>query len=130
MDLELRLQPDPSRLTLPRFLDDIVDRHGDRIALRFRERELSYLELAAQVRNLARALVGAGVVKGARVAVLMANRPEFVIAAFATARVGGVLVPVNTFATPEERDYILGLSDASFLLLQRGLAGRDYVEEL
>ncbi|WP_283644724.1 ATP-binding cassette domain-containing protein [Marinovum algicola] len=45
--------------------------------------------------GIARALVGAGVVKGARVAVHMANRPEWAEAAFAVGMIGAVLVPVN-----------------------------------
>jgi acyl-CoA synthetase (AMP-forming)/AMP-acid ligase II len=75
-------------------------------------------------------LAAAGVVKGARVAVLMANRPEWVVASFAIGLVGGVLVPVNTFATPIERDYILRHSDASLLLAQPTLLKRDFVAEL
>ena len=44
--------------------------------------------------------------------------------------VGGVLIPVNTFATPDERDYILRHSDAAWLLLQRTLLKRDFIAEL
>lgn len=133
---QLALQPDPSRYTWGRLLDDVAERHGDRTALSFQEtpgsafRHTSFAELRDQARELARGLIGAGVVKGARVAVLMANGPDWVVASFAVALVGGVLVPVNTFATPAERDYILRHSDASLLLLQGKLVGRDFVAEL
>jgi acyl-CoA synthetase (AMP-forming)/AMP-acid ligase II len=127
---ELRLQLDPSRYCAPRFLEDITARGGDRVAIRFEQRDLRYCELASQSRALARALAAAGVVKGARVAVLMANRPEWAVASFAIGLVGGVLVPVNTFATPVERDYILRHSDASLLLAQPTLLKRDFVAEL
>ncbi|MCH6562887.1 MAG: AMP-binding protein [Myxococcales bacterium] len=121
---------DPSRLTFGHFLSDIALRYGEREAIVFEGQRLSYRELESEVRRLARALIGAGVVKGARVAVLMSNRPEWIFALFAVGLVGGVLVPVNTFARPEERDYILRHGDASLLLLQRSLLKHAYLDEL
>jgi acyl-CoA synthetase (AMP-forming)/AMP-acid ligase II len=128
--LELRLQPDASRYCTPRFLEDVVARGGERTAIRFGGSDLSYRELERQVRALARGLLAAGVDKGTRVAVLMANRPEWAVASFAVGLVGGVLIPVNTFATPIERDYILRHSDAAFLLMQPRLLERDLIREL
>lgn len=130
MSPDLDLPTEPERLTLGRFLEDAVSASRDRCAIRFEGRSISYGELEQESRHLARALVGAGVVKGARVAVLMANRPEWVIAAFAIALSGGVLVPVNTFATREERDTILRHSDASVLLLQPRLLKHRFLEDL
>lgn len=132
----LALQPDPERLTLGRFLDDVGRRHGERIALRAQPgpdapwRSIRYDALRDASRQLARSLIGAGVVKGARIAVWMPNRPEWAIAAFAVALAGGVLVPVNTYATPSERDYILRHSDASLLLMQSGLLKHDFLGDL
>jgi fatty-acyl-CoA synthase len=128
--LELRLQPDPERLTLGRFLDDVSARHAERPALRIDGRSVSYRELRAGSRRLARGLVAAGVVKGARVGVMVTNRPEWVVGTFAAGLVGAVVVPVSTLATSDERDYVLRHSDVSTLLLQRSLRSRDYLEEL
>jgi len=130
VDLALGLAPEaPERLTLPRFLEDVVERHASRIALRFEGADQSYAELAEEVRRLAAALYAAGIEVGDRVAVLIANRPEWVVAAFAASRVGAIVVPVSTFATPEERDFILRHSEACLLLMQRQMAGRDYIAE-
>ena len=109
---------DDPRLTSGRFLADAVARHGDHRAIHFEEREIRYDELLFEARRLARALIGAGGAKGARVAVHMANRPEWIVSAFAVGMLGGVLVPVNTFASRDEFDYIVRHSDASMLLLQ------------
>ncbi|MEN8182516.1 MAG: class I adenylate-forming enzyme family protein [Myxococcota bacterium] len=128
--LQLRLQPDEDRLTLGRFLEDVAERHGDRVALVSGERAIRYRELEREVCALAAGLVGAGVVKGARIALLLGNRPEWVQAFFAAGRVGAVLVPVNTFASPEECDYILRHGDASLLLLQESLEKHRYRREL
>jgi acyl-CoA synthetase (AMP-forming)/AMP-acid ligase II len=126
----LQLQSDPARLTIGRFLEDVAERHGDRLALRFEGRDRSYAELAAESRRLARALLAAGVAKGTRVAALFGNRPEFVQAYFAAGLVGAVLVPVNTFAAPDELDYVLRHGDASVLLLQPALLKQRYLDGL
>jgi fatty-acyl-CoA synthase len=131
VDLALALAPAArERLTLPHFLEDVAERHGPRTALRFEGADLSYAALADDVRRLAISLFDAGVQRGDRVAVLIGNRPEWAIAVFATSRAGAIAVPVSTFATPDERDYILHHADARFLLMQRQMAGRDFVAEL
>lgn len=132
-DVRLRVGedgPDPARLTFARFLGDAAARHGARVAVVSPERTLTYAELEREVRETARGLVGAGVGKGARVAVWMANRPEWIVAAFAVCRVGAVLVPVNTFASPDEADHVLRHGDASMLLLQPALLRHRFLDDL
>ena len=128
--LGLRLQPDPTRWTLGRFLEDVAARHGERAAFRFEGRTTHYDDLAREARALARGLIGAGVAKGAHVGLLVANRPEWAIGAFAAGMIGAVVVPISTLATKAEREYILRHSDVSVLLLQRSLRSRDFLEEL
>jgi acyl-CoA synthetase (AMP-forming)/AMP-acid ligase II len=117
-------------LTSGRFLADVAARHGERRAIRFEDREIRYDEVLFEARRLARALIGAGVAKGARVAVQMANRPEWIVSAFAVGMVGGVLVPVNTFASRDEFDYIVRHSDASLLLQQPSLRKHRFLDDL
>jgi fatty-acyl-CoA synthase len=130
IDPQLRLQPDSSRLTWPSFLEDVVALHGERTVVRFEGRDISARDLQADARRLAKALVASGVSKGMRVAVHMANRPEFAVASFAIAMLGAVMVPVNTFATPPEREYILRHGDAALLLFQHHLLKHDFLKEL
>jgi fatty-acyl-CoA synthase len=127
---ELRLQPDSDRWTLARFLEDVAARHGDRAAFSFEGRTWTYDELLIETRALARGMLGAGVGKGAHVGLLVANRPEWAMGAFAAAMVGAVVVPISTMATPGERDYVLRHADVAVLLLQRSLRSRDFLEEL
>jgi len=126
----LRLQPDPARYTLPRFLEDVAERHGPRTALRFEGKSVTVAELQAEARRVAAGLVARGVGKGTRVAVLLANRPEWLIAAFGAALTGAVVVPINTFATPDELDYVLRHADAAWLLMQRSLLRHAYLDDL
>ena len=127
---ELRLQPDPARYTLPRFLDDVAERHGPRTALRFEGRDICYAELRAEARRVAKGLVARGVGKGTRVALLLANRPDWVTAFYGAALTGAVVVPVNTFATPDELDYVLRHSDAAWLLLQPNVRKHAFLADL
>jgi fatty-acyl-CoA synthase len=118
------------RLTFGRFLAEFAPRFAPRRAIVFEGQQLSYREFERETRLLARALIGAGVVKGARVAVHMGNRPEWIVAAFAVGMLGGVLVPVNTFASRAELKYVLRHSDASVLLMQPQLQKHRFLEDL
>jgi acyl-CoA synthetase (AMP-forming)/AMP-acid ligase II len=127
---ELRLQPDPARLTLGRFLDDVAERHGPSLALREPGRDITTQQLRTEARELARALVGAGVGKGTRVGLYFGNGIDFAAALFAVGLVGGVAVPVNTFAVESERDHILRHGDVALLLMHRRFGNRDFAAEL
>jgi fatty-acyl-CoA synthase len=122
--------PSDPRLTFARFLADAAAQHAERVAVVSPDETLSYREVEARVRELARALIGAGVVKGARVAIWIANSPEWIVAAYAVESIGAVLVPVNTFASAAERDHILRHSDASVLLLQSTLGKHLFARDL
>ena len=56
---------------------------------------ISYRELAGRVVRLAAGLAAQGVRPGDRVALLLGNRPEFVVTLFAAARLGAIAVPLS-----------------------------------
>jgi fatty-acyl-CoA synthase len=129
-NFDLALQPDGDRLTWAYMLEDTASKFGDATCIRFEGKDISFKQLQADSRAIAKALAVAGVVKGQRVAVHMANRPEFAATSFAIAQLGAVLVPINTFATQSEREYILRHGDASLLLFQSGLLKYDFFNDL
>jgi fatty-acyl-CoA synthase len=120
----------PDRLTLGRFMLDVSARYAERTAIVWEKERITYAQLRARAEAVARGLVGVGVVKGARIGLLMANRPEWIEALYGAALIGAVVVPVNTFASSAERDHILRHGDVSLLLVGRRLLRRDYLEEL
>jgi fatty-acyl-CoA synthase len=117
----LGLQPDERRLTLPHFQEDVCVRHGARPALRDDRGSWTFEELGRESERVARGLIGAGVGKGTRVGVLMANRREWASSTFGASLAGAVVVPLNTFGTADELDYILGHADVAVLLMQARL---------
>lgn len=116
--------------TLGGLLMRTVARHGHRRAFVSERGEWTYAELGAATWTLARGLAAAGVTKGTRVAILMPSSAEWLVAAFAVALNGAVIIPVSTLASPAERDHILRFSDASVLLASTRSGPRDILTEL
>ena len=87
-------------ITLPEALDQTVARFPDRVALRFfldarlPAPTLTYRQLQDQTLRFATALFQLGVRKGDRVALMLPNCPQFVIAFYGAMRIGAI--PVNT----------------------------------
>ena len=80
--------------------------------------------------RLASGLLDLGVSSGDHVAVWLNNSVEWALTLCACARIGAVLVPINTRYTATEAHYILADSDAKVLVLSRRLWGKDYLEML
>ena len=90
-------------------------------AVIYGRRRLSYAELEAETARVARALRASGVGPGDRVAYLMPNLPEMLIAHFAVPLAGGILVAMNTRLVAEEMAYILRHSGAKILVADAAL---------
>jgi acyl-CoA synthetase (AMP-forming)/AMP-acid ligase II len=80
------------------------------------ERQLTFAELDARASAMAAALISRGLKTGERVAVIQFNCLEFVVAAIAIARAGGVLCPMLGALTEHEHRYIAADSDARFVV--------------
>lgn len=78
----------------------------------------------------AKGLMALGIRKGDHVAIWATNVPEWLITLFATAKIGAVLVTVNTNYKKYELEYLLRQSDAKALVLVDGFKGNDYLEIL
>jgi fatty-acyl-CoA synthase len=70
-----------------------------------------------RVNSLAKGLFEIGIKKGDKVSLWMSNRPEWMIAKFAIAKIGAILVPINTRYKTYELEYILMQSDSTTLIL-------------
>ena len=82
---------------------------------------LSFAEFDHLVDRAAAALHENGLLPGDRVALLSRNCWQYAVLAFATARAGVVLVPINFMLMPEEISYILGHSQAAGFIVEADL---------
>ena len=83
-------------------LEANAQRFPHRVALEFLGRSLTYRELWREVEAFAKGLQEAGLRPGDRVAIMLPNSPQFVIAFYGTLLAGGVGVNVNPMYTPRE----------------------------
>ena len=93
----------------------------------FGERRLSYGQLDAQSDALASALHELGIEAGDRMALTLPNWPEFIVAAFAAAKLGAVIVPLNPRFTTPELQYMLRHSETAVVVTAENWAGVDYL---
>jgi len=95
-----------------------VTAHPDREALVVRHQGVrwSYTELDAEIDRLARALLASGLAVGDRVALWAPNRYEWVLAQYATARIGVIMVCINPAYRTHELEFALNQSGSVMLL--------------
>ena len=116
--------------TVPALLRAGRQRHGAHDCVVTPEDRLTYADLDQLSRRLAVRLVRAGVVKGSHVGVLFPNGWPWVVAWAAAARLGAVVVPVNTFYRTPELGKFLRHADVHFLLGVGAFLHHDYLERL
>lgn len=91
---------------------------------------LTFAELESEARLIARGLMACGVERGERVALWATNVPEWVTLQFALAKIGAILVTVNTSLRAPEIDYLLRQSESATVITIRGFRDVDYVGAL
>ena len=88
-------------------------KYGNREALCFADQRWNYNEFNVEVDKVARGLIGIGVEHGEHIALWMVNRPEWLFLMYATAKVGAVLVPLNTRYRTADVAYTVHQSDSA-----------------
>ncbi|MCA0437229.1 MAG: long-chain-fatty-acid--CoA ligase [Actinobacteria bacterium] len=107
-------------LTPLSFLDRSARVFPDKTAIVYGARRRTYAQFAADATRLARALQANGVAPGDRVAYLLPNLPEMLVAHFGVPLAGGVLLALNTRLSALEIGYILDHSAAQVLVVDSG----------
>ncbi len=111
----------PSSLTYPdstlgQVLAQTAQKFPDHTALLFFGKKISYHELDGLANQFAQALLGLGVRKGDRVAIMLPNIPQMVIAYYGTLRSGAIAVPTNPLYHEHELEVQLKDSGATTLV--------------
>ncbi|MZP31043.1 AMP-binding protein [Heliobacterium undosum] len=121
------------RCTIGDLLDDRANRFADRDALiytDYREIRLNYRQFKEKADQVAKGLIALGVKKGENVAIWATNYPEWLYVQFGSAKMGAVLVTVNTNYRAYELEYLLRQSDATTLFLIDGVRDNSYTDTL
>src|SRR4051794_156445 len=97
------------KITIGDLLDRQAARFGDLDALVHVEHSVryTYAELRAECDRIAKGLLALGIQKGEHVGIWATNYPEWVVAQFAIAKIGAVLVTINPAYRTHELEYVL-----------------------
>ena len=115
--------------TLGAWMDDLAARLPDHEALVYVDRgiRLTYSQLNEVARQTAKALLAIGVKKGTHVAIWANNYPEWIYLLLGSAKIGAVLVTVNTNYKLFELEYLLRQSDTHTMVFMEKYKDVDYV---
>jgi fatty-acyl-CoA synthase len=114
--------------TIGQLLDDVATEFPDNEALVsvFEGRRFTYKAFRKEVNEVARALLAMGVQKGDRVAIWSTNCAGWVLAQFATARIGAILVNINPAYRLQELNFALRQSECQVLVSGESFKDADY----
>ena len=115
-DVPRSITPYPDR-TLLDYLRDLACDEPGRPALLFKGASLSYAELERQSGAFAAALAANGVRPGDRVALLLPNCPQFMVAQYGIWKAGGIVVALNPIYSERELEAALVSFDASLVVV-------------
>jgi len=121
-----------SEKTVGEFFEEQVKKQSDREFMVYPDRNLrfSYTEFNERVNRLAKGLLSIGISKRDHVGIWARNVPDWLTFMFATAKIGAVLVTVNTAYKSHEVDYILKQSDMKAIAIVNGFRDTNYIKTL
>ena len=109
-------------MVLAEMLAESARKYPKKYALISQEKFLTYEELEREVKKAAAALKRLGVKKGDAIGLLLPNNFQFVIAYYAVAYLGGIIVPMNIMFKPLEITYIMNNAQAKLLITAEAFA--------
>jgi fatty-acyl-CoA synthase len=113
--------------TLDGHLSAVASAYPDRPLLLSDQATLSYAEVVRQSELIAKGLRQLGVRTGDRVALVLANVPQFVPLVFAIWRLGAAAIPVNYLFRAKELAYVIGQSECRVVVTMASFRGLDYL---
>jgi len=117
-------------ITVGNLLHEMATRYPDREMIKYTDRDYrrTWREFDEESDRIAKGFLGMGVKKGDHVAVWATNEPEWLLTLFGTAKIGAVLVTVNTSYKVFEAEYLLRQSDSKVLVMMDGFKDANYVD--
>ncbi len=118
------------RITTGDLLNEVAQRFPENEALIDvpKKERLTYKKLLERIDQLSKGFLKLGVEKGDHLALWAPNLSEWIITEFAVAKIGAVLVSVDTNSQLQQLEYLLKQSDSKYLVMAEGLKGTEYIE--
>ncbi|MEG1612730.1 MAG: AMP-binding protein [Clostridia bacterium] len=118
--------------TVGEVLFDVAKAFPDRTAVKYTDRNYhrTWKEFDEETELIARGLMALGIKKGDHIAIWATNTPEWLLTMFASAKIGAVLVTVNTNYKIFELEYLLRQSDTKLLVMIGGFKNNNYVSTI
>ena len=118
--------------TLGGMLDDLAANYSNSVAIKYttREYQKTWSELNERCNAVAKGLLSLGIKKDDKVAIWATNVPEWYEILFASAKIGAILVTVNTNYKEFELEYLLKQSDTKMLVMIDGVKNNSYVDTI
>ena len=116
--------------TIGDLLNQAADRFGPREALMYEGRRWTFDAFREETDRVARALIGLGIQPGDKVSLWMPNRAEWLFLFGAVAKIGAILVPINTRFRTGDMEYLVNHSDSAALILMDQSGPVDYLDML
>jgi len=104
---------------LHHLLDDAVRDFPEREAIIFQSRKITYRQLGEEVANTASGLAQRGLKKGERMAIMLPNCPQYVVAYYAILKIGGIVVNVSPMYVERELEFQLKDAEVQIILAMR-----------
>ncbi len=120
-------QYEVGKTTIGQLVDIVADQFGDSKALKYHKLgiDYSYSQFRDVCNQCAKAFMALGIQKGEHIAIWANNVPEWVLTQFSTAKMGAVLVTVNTNYRSFELEYLMKQSDSTTLIMIGGVREAD-----
>lgn len=109
---------DVPAVSVPELFDQMADKYGNKTALIFYGRKISYRELKELSNRFAAALADLGLKKGDTVALYLLNCPQYVIAYFGALKAGAKITPISPVYTSKEVKHQLSDSEARTVICE------------
>jgi len=103
-------------ITLPQLFERTAGRYPDRVVTIFSGKKLRYRDVKRQIDSFAAGLRALGVQPGERVAIMLPNVPQFLVAFYGALQSGAVVVPTNPLYTQHELEHQLGDAGVSVVV--------------
>lgn len=118
--------------TIGEYIDTICEEFADREAVIFTDTDTryTYKMFKALYNNLAKGLIELGIKKGDHISIWSLNCPEYIAFQIAAAKIGAILVCLNSNYTRREIEYTLNYSESNTLFVSNGSKSNDYLKTI